>query len=174
MCFQRALRELISATDAIYAKQFEEFFVGLEGSFGGFHLSPRTINSSYIGKIVCVEGIVNKCKIQKQDGFRFEWECLGSLIRPKVTRSVHFCPTTKKFMERRYADMTSMEAFPTSSVYPTKDEDGNLLETEYGLSSYKDHQTFVIQEIPEKAPTGQLPRSIDVIADADLVDQCKV
>lgn len=48
------------------------------------------------------------------------------------------------------------------------------METEYGLSSYKDHQTFVIQEIPEKAPTGQLPRSIDVIADADLVDQCKV
>ena len=31
MCFQRALRELVSATDAIYAKQFEEFFVGLEG-----------------------------------------------------------------------------------------------------------------------------------------------
>lgn len=45
---------------------------------------------------------------------------VGSLIRPKVTRSVHFCPTTKKFMERRYADMTSMDAFPTSSVYPTK------------------------------------------------------
>lgn len=34
-------------------------------SFGGLHLSPRTINSSYIGKIVCVEGIVNKCKIEK-------------------------------------------------------------------------------------------------------------
>jgi hypothetical protein len=33
LCFQRALRELISATDAIYAKQFEEFFVGLEGRF---------------------------------------------------------------------------------------------------------------------------------------------
>lgn len=33
MCFQRALRELISATDAIYAKQFEEFYVGLEGRF---------------------------------------------------------------------------------------------------------------------------------------------
>ncbi|CAF4713273.1 unnamed protein product, partial [Rotaria magnacalcarata] len=51
------IRELISATDAIYAKQFEEFFIGLEGSFGAFHLSPRTINSSFIGKIVCVEGI---------------------------------------------------------------------------------------------------------------------
>lgn len=33
MCFQRALRELVSATDAVYAKQFEEFYVGLEGRF---------------------------------------------------------------------------------------------------------------------------------------------
>ncbi|CAF1118950.1 unnamed protein product [Didymodactylos carnosus] len=145
VCFQRALRELISAADVTYAKQYEEFYIGLEGSFGSLHLSPRTIHASHI----------------------------GSLIRPKVTRSVHFCPTTKKFMERRYADMTSLEAFPTSAAYPTKDDDGNLLETEYGLSSYKDHQTFAIQEIPEKAPTGQLPRSIDVIADTDLVDQCK-
>lgn len=36
VCFQRALRELISATDAVYAKQFEEFFVGLEGRFVDF------------------------------------------------------------------------------------------------------------------------------------------
>lgn len=74
MCFQRALRELISATDAIYAKQFEEFFIGLEGSFGGLHLSPRTVNSSYIGKIVCVEGIVNKCKMKR---CRDEGSCGG-------------------------------------------------------------------------------------------------
>lgn len=43
-----------------------------------------------------------------------------SLVRPKVVRSVHYCPTTKKVMERKYTDLTSFEAFPTTAIYPTK------------------------------------------------------
>jgi DNA replication licensing factor MCM3 len=156
-CFQRALKEFVSAIDATYSKNFDEFQVGFDGSFGANHVSPRTLISSYIGQMVCVEGIVTKC----------------SLINPKVIRSVHYCPATKKTIERRYTDMTTLDAFPSSSVYPTKDDEGNLLETEFGLSKYKDHQTFSVQEMPEKAPAGQLPRSVDIIVDDDLVDLAK-
>lgn len=44
----------------------------------------------------------------------------GSLVRPKVVRSVHYCPATKKTMERKYTDLTSLDAFPSSAIYPTK------------------------------------------------------
>lgn len=46
--------------------------------------------------------------------------CSGSLVRPKVVRSVHYCPATKKTMERKYTDMTSLDAFPSNAIYPTK------------------------------------------------------
>ena len=184
LAFQRALREFVGGVDSAYAKEHEEFFIGLEGSFGAKHVTPRTLTSRFIGNLVCVEGIVTKC-----NKFQVNWYTryvidhsflfAGSLVRPKIVRSVHYCPATKKSIERRYTDLTSFDAFPSSAVYPTKvmhwlksyhlfkieidktfflsfkDEDGNLLETEYGLSSYKDHQTITIQEMPEKAPAGQ-------------------
>jgi len=45
---------------------------------------------------------------------------VGSLVRPKIMRSVHYCPATKKTLERKYTDLTSLDAFPSSAIYPTK------------------------------------------------------
>ncbi|KAK9888550.1 hypothetical protein WA026_000795 [Henosepilachna vigintioctopunctata] len=157
LAFQKALKEYVSGIDSDFTKTNDEFYISFEGSFGNKHVTPRTLTSRFLGNLVCCEGIVTKC----------------SLIHPKVMKSVHYCPATKKVMERNYADLTSLEAFPSSTVYPTKDDEGNLLETEFGLSLYKDHQTISIQEMPEKAPAGQLPRSVDIICDNDLVDKCK-
>ncbi|XP_068432978.1 DNA replication licensing factor MCM3 isoform X2 [Clinocottus analis] len=157
LAFQRALKDFVASVDGTYAKQYEEFFIALEGSFGTKHVTPRTLTARLLGSMVCVEGIITKC----------------SLVRPKVVRSVHYCPATKKTIERKYSDMTSLDAFPSTAIYPTKDEENNPLETEFGLSAYKDHQTITVQEMPEKAPAGQLPRSVDIILDNDLVDVVK-
>ncbi|EFO21958.1 DNA replication licensing factor [Loa loa] len=158
LCLQQAMKDYVSRLDPEYGKT-RDFNVGFEGSFGDRHVNPRTLKSHFLGSMVCCEGIVTKC----------------SALRPKVVRSVHYCPATKKTFERRYTDLTSYDAFPCSNVYPTElgDENKNPLETEYGLSTYRDHQTFSIQEMPEYAPPGQLPRSIDVVADDDLADNCK-
>ncbi|OXB78619.1 UNVERIFIED_CONTAM: hypothetical protein H355_010099 [Colinus virginianus] len=131
IAFQRALKDFVASVDATYAKQYEDFYIGLEGSFGSRHVSPRTLSACFLGCIVCVEGIVTKCEPGGKLG---AWDVAGK---------------------------------------GSLDEENNPLETEFGLSVYKDHQTISIQEMPEKAPAGQLPRSVDVILDDDLVDRVK-
>ena len=139
VAMQRALKEYVGSIDPSYAKETQDFYVGFEGAFGSRHLTARSLTSRYINNLVCVEGIVTKV----------------SLVRPKVVKSVHYCPATSKSQERNYSDLTSLDAYPSSAAYPTQDDDGNPLQTEFGLSTYKDHQTLSIQELPEKAPTGK-------------------
>ena len=115
-----------------------------------------------------VEGIITKC----------------SSVRPKLMRSVQFCPATKLWSIRDYRDATSIdigievtggsgERLPTSSALPSTDADGHPLEIEHGLCMYKDYQSLVLQEMPEKTRVGQLPRSVNVILEHDLVDRAK-
>ncbi|KAF8272960.1 ATP dependent DNA helicase [Lactarius quietus] len=133
--------------------------LAFNGSFGDHHVSPRTLKASHLGHMISLEGIVTRC----------------SLVRPKMLKSVHYCPDSKRFHSREYRDATSSTSNlpPTSSVTPQTDDEGNPLQIEYGLSTFRDHQRISIQEMPERAPAGQLPRSTDVILDDDLVDKCK-
>ncbi|KAA1106205.1 MCM DNA helicase complex subunit [Puccinia graminis f. sp. tritici] len=156
--FELALGEMVASLTSTDVQNQRRYYVGLRGSFGDHHVNPRTLRSHMIGKIVSLEGIVTRC----------------SLVRPKVIKSVHFCQETNQFYEREYRDQLSGGTGPTSTaLYPKEDADGNPLETEFGLSTYMDHQTVAIQEMPERAPAGQLPRSVEVVMDDDLVDNCK-
>lgn len=155
---QQAVKELVDNIDAGYAKtQDDTFFVGFEGSFGANHVTPRGLSARMLGKMVCVEGIVSKC----------------TLIHPKVVKSVHYCEETEETTQRSYRDATSIDGAPTLGLYPKEDDAGHKLTTEYGLSVYKNHQRITMQEMPERAPAGQLPRSVEIILDNDLVDAAK-
>lgn len=157
-----------------YDKNGIKIKVALSGPVGAAPMSPRSLTSSSLRQLVCVEGVATKV----------------SAIKPKVVKSVHYCANTKLHTEREYVDNTDPQlGLPpvdsegrelpdriiniTQTVYPTKDKDGNPLETEFGLSEYKDHQTITLQEMPEKAPMGQLPRSVELVLDHDLVDRIK-
>jgi DNA replication licensing factor MCM3 len=40
----------------------KQFAIGLEGSFGENQLSPRELSARFLGKLICVEGIVTRCE----------------------------------------------------------------------------------------------------------------
>lgn len=62
LAFQNALKQYVSNVDIDYAKTSKDFFIAFEGSFGNKHVTPRTLTSRYLGNLVCMEGIVTKCK----------------------------------------------------------------------------------------------------------------
>ena len=84
------------------------YHVGFCGSFGEFSVSPRTLRASHLNSMLSIEGIVTRC----------------SLVRPKMLRSVHYCPETRQFLQREYRDATSATSNqpPTSSLTPQTDD----------------------------------------------------
>lgn len=171
---EAACHEIALAERPSYSKSKTQIKAAITGTINAEPSTPRSLTSSSLRQLVCVEGVATKV----------------SAIKPKIVTSVHYCPNTNQHTTKEYIDATDPQlGLPavdndgreipdriiniTSSVYPLKDGEKNPLETEFGLSKFKDHQTIVLQEMPEKAPMGQLPRSIELVLDDDLVDRVK-
>nr|POE94607.1 dna replication licensing factor mcm3 [Quercus suber] len=159
--FDHALKDVVKTLGNRPAHETADetmYYCAYVGSLGEYACNPRTLSSHFLNHMVSLEGIVTKC----------------SLVRPKVVKSVHYNEAKSTFHFREYRDQTmTANGAASSSVYPTQDDEGNPLVTEYGYCTYRDHQTISIQEMPERAPAGQLPRGVDVIMDDDLVDRVK-
>jgi DNA replication licensing factor MCM3 len=145
------------------------YCIYFEGTFAKNMVSPRGLTAELTNQYVCVQGITTRI----------------SLIRPKLIRSVHYCEETKQGTVKEYSDQFSNNrnnvdgnfagkgGLYMSDTVPTKDMHGNPLSFEYGLSQFKDYQIVLIQEPPERTPVGQLPRSVEVVLENDLVDKVK-
>jgi len=79
--FCDAVTEATRAIDPKYLKEGEQVLVGFEGPFVSRRVTPRELLSEFIGSMVCIEGIVTKCKTNIPSSFfctfltclRFKW-----------------------------------------------------------------------------------------------------
>ena len=144
------------------------------GEFGAHRVSPRQLTSDYISSMVNVEGIVTKCslvrpKILKSVHFveatgQFITKQYRSVPRPESSCvQMHHMPAsvwhpTASTQTGSRRDGTSLDGAPTGSAFPTKDDAGNLLTTEYGLCMYMDHQVVTVQAGSPQPLSARLPR----------------
>jgi DNA replication licensing factor MCM3 len=162
---QKGSLKVANATDAQFPQKVATCHVNFEGSLGANHITPRGLKANLVNQFVSVQGIVTKM----------------TLVRPKIQTSVHFCEATNRGHIKNYNDQFNLAqlaenqgvSMEQTNAFPVKDQNDNPLSAEYGYCVYKDSQTITIQEMPERAPTGQLPRSIQVVLENDLVDRVK-
>ena len=171
---ERKLNEMIqdfkdeSITDKMRAQNDSKTFptktakstVGFTGNFGRNHITPRGLKANMLNKLVKVQGIVTKM----------------SIVNSKLSKSYHYVESTKTGVIKNYTDNYSINeegAVDRSHTFPLVDAAGNKMTAEYGFWEYSKLQRLVIQELPERAPPGQLPRSVTVILENDLVDKVK-
>lgn len=158
-----AVRDRVADQQADYLKvdyRSMTVHVGFDGPVGKL-LGPRELYARHLNTLVALEGVITR----------------QSTPRPRVLETVHYCRETNKFTKKEYRDqltpLLDSSHLPTVNVMPKTDMDGNALRTELGLSSFLDSQMAMLQEAPERAPTGQLPRSVEIRLDDDLVDAAK-
>lgn len=156
-------------------KKQDPYSINFEGAYGRNMVSPRGLTADLANNLVSVQGIVTR----------------SSLVRPKLSNSVHFCEETRLGSVKDYSDqyaissnnnlvgnMNSLSGIANNAAYftnavPTRDQKGNPITFEYGLSHFRDFQILYLQEPPERTPIGLLPRSVEVILMDDLCDKVK-
>ncbi len=150
-----ALKEVMKIESMEYASKVPEFFVRIRKLPDSLKVSIRRIRAVHLGKLIAVEGIVTKISPVKQ------------LLKEAVFRC--------KECGEEVAVPQRGEGFEKPAVCPAcGNEGGRKKKGDFELvlekSKFVDWQKFVLQERPEELPSGQLPRSIEVVATHDLVD----
>jgi replicative DNA helicase Mcm len=113
------------------------------------HVKLRAIRSKHIGKLIHISGIMMR----------------ASVVKPLLVQAVFQCRICDEKIPQTQEDGRYTE--PVRCPLCDKKTPMRLLSQE---SQFRDWQKVRIQEAPEELPPGQMPRSIDVILEGDIVD----
>ncbi|MHA1943283.1 MAG: ATP-binding protein, partial [Candidatus Thorarchaeota archaeon] len=113
------------------------------------HVPLRTIRSRHIGKLIHISGIMMR----------------ASEVKPLLVKAVFLCRICQAEIPQDQDEGKYTE--PALCPVCTKKTPIRLIPQK---SQFKDWQKVRIQESPEELPPGQMPRSVDVILEGDIVD----
>ncbi|GKT20955.1 DNA replication licensing factor MCM3, partial [Aduncisulcus paluster] len=159
LIFERELDRFVES-NGLYEMEGKHVKVGFVGNLGRNHITPRGVASHLLGQMIMIDGVVTRV----------------SIPRPRVVSTSFSDPDTGNVVTNAFVDMiTNLDVTkpPSFPVWRMTDTHDKPLELDVGESKFIDYQTISVQEPPELAPAGQIPRSIEVILLDDLVDTCK-
>lgn len=113
------------------------------------HVPLRTIRSRHIGKLIHISGIMMR----------------ASEVKPLLVKAIFLCRICQADIPQDQDEGKYTE--PALCPVCTKKTPMRLIPQK---SQFKDWQKVRIQESPEELPPGQMPRSVDVILEGDIVD----
>ncbi len=117
-------------------------------------LKLRSIRNEHMGKLQMIDGIVTRATAVRQRIIKAEFKC----------KSCSFTTTVEQTGGLFYQPQKCPE--PNCGKV-------NTLELQIQNSAFLDSQHFTLQEKPEDLPPGQLPRSVEVTVEGDIVDTAR-
>ncbi len=117
----------------------------------------RELRDEHIGKLIMVEGILTRMSQVKQKVKKLWFRCEACGMEFPVPQPTEF--------------ITVPTACPNPDC-PKKTGPFTPL-MNHPKNEYTNWQDLLLQERPEEVPSGQLPRSIEVVVDDDLVDSAR-
>ncbi|EME26479.1 DNA replication licensing factor MCM5 [Galdieria sulphuraria] len=120
-------------------------------------MAIRQINATNIGKLTCIRGIVISSSRVRAKATTITICCKNC----QVKKNISVKPGLGGFSIPRTCDspvVEGMEPCPLDPFVIVPDE-----------CEYADQQSLKLQELPEEVPTGEMPRSIQLVVDRKLV-----
>lgn len=145
-----AIRELIEEIDPDYAKKVYRFYGRVYNiTLEDYQVKIRNIRGRHVGSLIQVKGIVTK----------------ASKIRQKIVEGRYICLSCKNEFKVNLIEASISKFEQLKCPYCGK-KDLRILDRKL-----IDFQKLIIQELTEEIPAGQIPRTIEVYVEDDLVDK---